>query len=194
MNTAEMIVPADLSAWRRTWQSVLSKSATCVGLGAGILLLDFLTSQFLLLSILYILPVGFAAWFARARTAYALALLLPIGSLLIVLFLEHTAPPHYVALNTLIEIVVLLFIAFTCGAVRQNFELKRQLRLLESVLPVCMGCKRIRDEHQQWQTMETYVTERTDSVVSHGVCPECAKRLYGNEARPTAGEAAGGKL
>lgn len=183
MNTAETILPPGLFASRRAWQSILSRPATCVGLGVGILLLDFLGSQYLLVSMLYVLPVAFAAWFAMARTAYALAFLLPIGSLLIILFLEHTAPAHYAALNTLIEIAVLSFIAFTCSVVRQNFELKRQVKVLEAILPVCMGCKRIRNEHQHWQTMEAYVTEHTDSVVSHGVCPECAKRLYGDDAR-----------
>lgn len=183
MNSAETILPTDFFSSRRAWHSILSKPATCVGLGAGILLLDFLGSRFLLLSMLYVLPVGFAAWFAVARTAYALAFLLPIGSLVINLFLEHTSPPHYAALNSIIEITILAFVAFTCSAVRQNLELRRQVRLLEAILPVCMGCKRIRNEQQQWQTMEAYVTEHTDSVVSHGVCPECAKRLYGDDAR-----------
>jgi hypothetical protein len=137
------------------------------------------TSQFLLPFMLCVVPVALAAWFARSITAYVLSLLLPVGSLSIVLFWEHSAPLSYAMLNSVIQAGVLAFVAIAAATVRQNIELKRQVKLLQSILPVCMGCKRIRDQHEHWQPLEVYVTEHTDSIVSHGLCQECARRMYG---------------
>jgi hypothetical protein len=137
------------------------------------------TSQFLLPFILCVVPVALAAWFARRATAYVLSLLLPAGSLSIVIFWEHSAPLSYALLNSLIQSGVLAFVAVAASVLRQNIELKRELQQLQSILPVCMGCKRIRDGHEHWQPLEVYVTENTDSVVSHGLCQECARSLYG---------------
>jgi hypothetical protein len=55
---------------------------------------------------------------------------------------------------------------------------------LESILPICSNCKKIRkpgsDPSRQgsWQEIEPYITENTSSRLSHGVCPECFATLY----------------
>jgi hypothetical protein len=179
MNTIERVQQVFPLVSRRIVTSILPHSVTYVLLGLGILFVDMVTSQFLLPFMLCVVPVALAAWFARSITAYVLSLLLPTGSLSIVLFWEHSAPLSYAVLNSLIQVGVLAFVAIAAGTIRQNVELKRQVKLLQSILPVCMGCKRIRDGHEHWQPLEVYVTENTDSVVSHGLCQECARNLYG---------------
>jgi hypothetical protein len=49
---------------------------------------------------------------------------------------------------------------------------------LEGILPICSGCKKIRDEDNQWVAVEVYVRDRTRADFSHGICPECCARLY----------------
>lgn len=147
-------------------------------LGIVILLLDTFTSEHLLVAILQIFPVATAAWYTKRKVAYALSTVLPIANLGLHLIVQHSIPLHYAVINALIQIGVLVAIAFGCGVVRQNLELKQQVKLLESILPICMSCKRIRSGDDNWQSLEAYVTEHTDSVVSHGICPECAKKLY----------------
>ena len=44
---------------------------------------------------------------------------------------------------------------------------------LQSLLPVCSYCKKIRDDHNYWQLLETYIIEQTGTKFSHGICPEC---------------------
>src|SRR6202451_2392798 len=44
---------------------------------------------------------------------------------------------------------------------------------LQSLLPICSYCKRIRDDRNYWQQVETYVSTRTGVQFSHGVCPDC---------------------
>lgn len=60
-------------------------------------------------------------------------------------------------------------------------EAQHRVRRLEGILPICASCKRIRDGGT-WQSVETYVTARTDAQFSHGICPECAARLYPDDA------------
>jgi hypothetical protein len=52
------------------------------------------------------------------------------------------------------------------------------VRTLRGIVPICASCKRIRDDAGYWKQVEAYVTEHTEAQFSHGVCPECAKRLY----------------
>lgn len=52
---------------------------------------------------------------------------------------------------------------------------------LEGLLPICSNCKRIRDDHDNWHKIETYIRERSDAEFSHGICPECSDELYGKE-------------
>lgn len=57
-----------------------------------------------------------------------------------------------------------------------------QVHTLTGLLPICAGCKRIRDEQSHWHSIETYITEHSSATFSHGLCPECLDRLYPNLA------------
>lgn len=48
-----------------------------------------------------------------------------------------------------------------------------QMKILEGLLPICSNCKSIRDEDDQWASLETYVQEHTAAKFSHGLCPAC---------------------
>jgi phosphoserine phosphatase RsbU/P len=52
-----------------------------------------------------------------------------------------------------------------------------QVRQLEEMLPICSYCKKIRDDHNYWQQLEGYISERTGSDFSHSVCPDCYTRV-----------------
>lgn len=55
-----------------------------------------------------------------------------------------------------------------------------RIKRLEGLLPVCMYCKKIRDEKNHWSNIEEYVTKHAEVKFSHGICPECYKREGGN--------------
>ena len=55
-----------------------------------------------------------------------------------------------------------------------------RMKFLEGVLPVCASCKRIRDDKGHWHQIESYIRDRSEAEFTHGVCPECAKKLYSN--------------
>jgi PleD family two-component response regulator len=53
-----------------------------------------------------------------------------------------------------------------------------QVRTLESLLPICSYCHRMRDdERNEWEPLEEYVSARTGSRFSHGICPECEREI-----------------
>jgi CheY-like chemotaxis protein len=48
-----------------------------------------------------------------------------------------------------------------------------QVRQLQGLLPICSYCKKIRDEQNYWHRVESYISEHTEVVFSHGICPAC---------------------
>jgi len=53
-----------------------------------------------------------------------------------------------------------------------------QIKRLHGLLPICMHCKKIRDDRGNWSPVEVYVRERTDAEFSHGLCPHCLATKY----------------
>jgi hypothetical protein len=62
--------------------------------------------------------------------------------------------------------------------VRFTGSLFRRMKYLEGILPVCASCKRIRDPAGSWHQIETFIRERSEADFSHGICPDCAEKLY----------------
>lgn len=53
-----------------------------------------------------------------------------------------------------------------------------ELVSLRRIVPMCAGCRKIRDDQEYWQQVELYFKRHLDIDVTHGICPECAARLY----------------
>ncbi|HYJ47706.1 MAG TPA: PAS domain S-box protein, partial [Pyrinomonadaceae bacterium] len=53
-----------------------------------------------------------------------------------------------------------------------------EVKTLRGILPICMHCKKIRDDEGAWRQLEVYIREHTNADFSHGMCEPCAKKLY----------------
>ena len=53
-----------------------------------------------------------------------------------------------------------------------------KIKTLSGMLPICASCKKIRDDKGYWNQIETYLREHSEAEFSHGICPECAQKLY----------------
>ena len=53
-----------------------------------------------------------------------------------------------------------------------------QVRTLQGMLPICAHCKKIRDDQDNWQPMESYISQRSGAKFSHGICPDCLREHY----------------
>jgi len=63
-----------------------------------------------------------------------------------------------------------------------RMQAEQERDVLKGLLPICAGCKRIRDDEGQWQPVEMYIEERSEARFSHGLCRECIRRLYPERA------------
>src|SRR5262249_34603108 len=49
------------------------------------------------------------------------------------------------------------------------------VKQLQGLLPICAWCKKIRDDQNYWQQVDTYIAAHTEARFSHGICPDCMK-------------------
>jgi PAS domain S-box-containing protein len=53
-----------------------------------------------------------------------------------------------------------------------------KIKILSGLLPICSSCKKIRNDFGYWEQIETYISDHSEADFSHGICPECAQKLY----------------
>jgi len=70
---------------------------------------------------------------------------------------------------------------------RRVDEATAHIQVLDGMLPICAGCKKIRDDTGYWNQIETYISQKSRASFSHGMCPDCVKRLYPDYAAATEG-------
>jgi PAS domain S-box-containing protein len=54
----------------------------------------------------------------------------------------------------------------------------KEVNKLSGLLPICASCKKIRDDKGYWNQLEDFIQKHSEAEFSHGVCPDCAKKLY----------------
>ncbi|MBE2212516.1 MAG: response regulator [Opitutaceae bacterium] len=56
-----------------------------------------------------------------------------------------------------------------------------QVRQLESLIPICSYCKKVRDDANLWQGVDHYLAQQTGRDLSHCICPECYRTIVQKE-------------
>jgi hypothetical protein len=153
---------------------LLSQGVTYGIMGIAILLLDIFTSRFLQFPILFVVPVALSAWFCRARLAYWIAFLLPLGRLGIATFLETPTPFAYALVNCLIRVTVLVFIAFLVSrTAQQTRELQQRV---DTLVTICAWTHTVKYQGE-WISFEEYLLRQFEINTSHGISPAQAQRI-----------------
>lgn len=68
---------------------------------------------------------------------------------------------------------------------KKNFELQDALdhiKTLQGIIPICMHCKKLRNDEDVWKSIEEYLDTHSNARLSHGICPECMKKYYGEDS------------
>lgn len=145
-----------------------------------ILLIDYVTGPFIQFPFLFVLPVVFSSWYNGREWGIGYAVIL---SLVRLYFNTIWNVPWGIAegaINALIRMSVLSLLAYLVDSVaKQTTKTESKVKLLEGLLPICASCKKIRNEKNEWQQLESYITKHSEASFTHGVCPDCAKKLYG---------------
>ncbi len=71
----------------------------------------------------------------------------------------------------------LYIIALGIFSIYLSLRLLKQIKFLEGFLPICSYCKKIRKENK-WEPLEKYMSDHSEALFSHGLCPECAEKYY----------------
>ena len=92
---------------------------------------------------------------------------------------EHIANRNVV----MIAYVTSLGMAVISSALLQRsryntFSAMRKVKTLSGMLPICASCKNVRDDQGFYQQIEQYIQDHSDAEFTHGICPECARKLY----------------
>lgn len=171
-------VPADLppferGLWARTWFMAL---LCCVFVGLDWELLPLAVFPFV-----FVFPVMLVAW---NRPLWQSAICAGLLSLTRIfhqqLFGEKTLQVDDLGDGLICFFVLQLLAVLTTQLGRQSRLLRQRVKALEGLLPICSFCKSIRNEKNEWQRFEEYITAHSGAVVSHGLCPDCAKQHYGD--------------
>jgi preprotein translocase subunit YajC len=94
----------------------------------------------------------------------------------------------YAIFSLVICILLILIVVFSlkmdrAAKERENIIQELQAALAEvttlrGIIPICASCKKVRDDKGYWNQIETYIRDHSEANFSHGICPECAKKLY----------------
>ena len=108
---------------------------------------------------------------------------LPFVLLLVFLFRRHAAALENLNTELLAhkEHLEELVQERTAALQRETERLQEALanvRTLSGLIPICASCKKIRDDKGYWNQLELYIQQNSDAQFSHGLCPECARKLY----------------
>lgn len=156
----------------------------CVGL------VDYVTGYEIGIQLFYLIPISFAAWFggkSRGIIVSSLSFLTIVGTD----FMAGKEYHHFFVelWNLLMHFGFFCVYAVVLSLVKSDLdehkrlvaELQRALsevKQLSGFLPICASCKKIRDDKGYWTQIESYISSHSEAQFSHGICPECVKKLY----------------
>jgi len=119
---------------------------------------------------------------------YAFVILLMTNLNALVDLLYHPDIPYldeeHVVVGLISGAISTLLVYLLHSEIRSLKEATFELQSLESILPICSFCKKIRDPEgdpkiqDSWHPIERYISERTSSEFTHGVCPECMEKYF----------------
>ena len=142
---------------------------------------DFLAGPVVLFPFLFIIPVALMAWNCGLRTALWLGAVLCVIRFCIQYAWGIPYPLHVAIINAILRLTILFLITFLCGKLSEQTQaLRARVRTLEGLLPTCSFCKDIRDENGEWQQIEEYLASRSGARFTHGICPKCVTKHFGD--------------
>lgn len=59
-----------------------------------------------------------------------------------------------------------------------------ELKNLQSLLPICSYCRKIRDDKNAWHELEAYLQQHSDILFTHGICPRCYDKVMAEQMNP----------
>jgi hypothetical protein len=163
--------PFEGGLWNRPWFMILL-CLVFVGLDWELIPLQ-------VFPVVFVFPLMLVAWNRPLWLSAGCAVLLSLTRVLHqAAFTTRPIIAKDIADASICFFVLLLLALLTTQLGRQSRQLRQRVRVLEGLVPICSFCKNIRDDQQQWVRFEEYLSKHSDAIVSHGLCPDCARKHY----------------
>jgi hypothetical protein len=83
---------------------------------------------------------------------------------------------------TFLALISIIYVGLTlAGKTKIIREQEKSLNTLKGLLPICANCKKVRDDKGYWEQIDSYLETHSNATISHGLCEECTRELYGKE-------------
>ncbi|UCD35287.1 MAG: hypothetical protein JSU90_00215 [Nitrospiraceae bacterium] len=98
--------------------------------------------------------------------------------------LVHAFHPQHIPMAFFFGLLGMSLGAINVYYLKTIMKSRRQIKLLEGLLPICSCCKRIRDDAGKeqgtgkWERIEEYIYKKTDQEFTHGICPQCVEKVF----------------
>jgi hypothetical protein len=154
--------------------------------------IDYATGYDIGISVFYLAPIGIVMWLVNEKRSTGIFMSLTTSMTLTLSNILAGKEVHSYVIeiwNTLVHFLFFSISALLIYEVKSNLrkrshliaELQQALnevKALSGLLPMCSSCKKIRDDKGYWNQVESYIGTHLQAEISHGLCPECAEKLY----------------
>jgi hypothetical protein len=156
--------------------------ALCLVISIAIFIIDTSIPLGVAGGVPYIIVVLISLWSPRKN----LPIYVAIGGSILTVIAFYSSPSGGELWKVLFNRSLALFAIWTTAILsiqRKNVQEEREkalldLKILSGLLSICASCKKIRDDKGYWNQIESYIEEHSEADFSHGICPECTKKLY----------------
>lgn len=159
-------------------------SLVWLGVAVPLVAVEYVTGIYSQFPVVYVIPVSLAAWYSGRWPAVTLAVAIPLAHFIFKLL---GGPPVdlFTIATTLFRGSVIVFMALWFARLSEHERaLQHEVQTLKGLLPICLFCKSIRNESGEWERLERYISRRSETKFSHGICPPCQQLHYGAYADP----------
>jgi hypothetical protein len=142
------------------------------------------------MKIFYLMPISYATWFIGKKTGIVFSTWPAITMLYSVVvsgknYGNASIEIWDIAMYLAFFIIVTLLLSKLRITMQQRAGLITKLqnaldavKELSGILPICANCKKIRDDEGYWHDVDVYISRHTKAEFTHGICKECANKLY----------------
>lgn len=160
-----------------------------IGFTLLVAVIDSVTGDEVDVVFFYIIPLAIASWKLSRNEAIVAAVFCTATWLIEVLIYNRpVSNPLIPYWNALMLLGIFLTVVLILSSLKKSFAEQRGLidelqtalanvKALRGLLPICAWCKKVRDDRGYWQAVETYVEGHSHAEFTHGICPECSRKV-----------------
>ena len=142
--------------------------------------LDYVTSFEISVTVLYYIPIAYAAWNLGRGWSFGFGALCA-GTIVGVAYAsgQQYSSDWILAEQALMQALGFGFVAFSFNYFKRTLRLEREkVRRLEGILTICTGCQKLRDEQGNWTDLASFLREGGAAESQAILCPTCAREVY----------------